>query len=194
MTEQPVRIPAHMHTVRLCALTEQRSAQEAAAREAALQRQMDEHRAYMDRERAQFQAWLDGEARKLDVLQREYTDAGRAATQHREDALDASETFGGWCDRRGIDPTTLPPVTLPSPEQTSEIPPEVIAEASVPTPCFEDPPRHGDCHGDRCECGHHAAEAHAYADERDRVAAIQNGGDGAQAPFHRGGTDGDERG
>lgn len=219
MTEQ-VRIPAHMHTVRLCALTEQRSAEEAAAREAALQRQMNEQRAHMDRERAKFEAWLGGEAKKLDDLERAYTQAGYVTAQHRDDALDASSVFGRWCEERGIDSAALPPVQMPSPERTGEMRPEDIGQALSappeagesqaitlkdvmrggevlkPTPCFDDPPRHDLCNGDRCGCGHHAAEARALTEERDRIADLkaERGGDGAKAPFHRGDPDGDERG
>lgn len=206
MTEQ-VRIPAHMHTVRLCALTEQRSAEEAAAREAALQRQMNEQRAHMDRERAKFEAWLGGEAKKLDDLERAYTQAGYVTAQHRDDALDASSVFGRWCEERGIDSATLPPVQMPSPERTGEMRPEDIAQAFTDpgesqvttlrdigpdaTPCFDNPPRHDQCNGDRCGCGHHAAEAQAFAEERTRRA---NGGDEPpEGDFHRGGQGGDER-
>lgn len=52
------------------------------------------------------------------------------------------------------------------------------------TPCQEDPPRHGECTGDFCDCAHHGAEAQAYAEETERAAQIHSGGLGNPVAGH----------
>ncbi|OLT24349.1 hypothetical protein BJF79_13475 [Actinomadura sp. CNU-125] len=111
----------------------------------------------------------------LRLLNQQHADKGREITGFRTSSEQHRELVELWCAKHGH---TLPPepkdVLL---NVTAELPPEQVdvfngnAAAAAPpvTPCFQDPPQHGDCGSPVCTCPHHQAENDALTDEQNRV-------------------------
>ena len=133
MTEQQIHIPMFARAAMLEASREQRNAADWTDREAYLRQQIDEHRQKAETEEARIRAHVEEEHRKAkahldavtakaqadlaelkragDALDAQYTEAGRAASWHARQAQGAEHAIATWCDREGIDPATLPPVS-----------------------------------------------------------------------------------
>lgn len=114
----------------------------------------------------------------LEFLCGQHADKGREITALYKTSKIHRELVELWCSKHGHD---LPdePAELALTE-TRELPPEQVGAAlngNTPTaaapppatPCYANPPQHGDCGSPICTCPHHAAENDALTGEQERV-------------------------
>lgn len=117
-----LHIPMHTKAAMLNATSEAREAAKWADREADLRRQIDEHQAWADAERARIEEHINAEVAKakkkiddIDAtakrLKTDLGEAGRRTAWHADQAGDAHRAVQDWCAHHGIDPATLPPVS-----------------------------------------------------------------------------------